>query len=58
MLKAAAYRKKSPRQVREKEEAIGMNRVLAEIGHGVEVAVKDVVQGAEEVLTVGGKVLG
>ena len=34
-----------------------MNRVLAEIGHGVAVAVKDVVQGAEEVLTVGGKVL-
>jgi hypothetical protein len=48
---------KSPRLVREKEEVIGMNRVLAEIGHSVAVAVKDVVQGAEEVLTVGGKVL-
>ena len=36
---------------------MGVNRVLAEIGHGVGVAVKDVVQGAEEVLTVGGKVL-
>jgi hypothetical protein len=36
---------------------MGMNNVFAEIGHGVEVAVKDVVHGAEEVLTVGGKVL-
>ena len=36
---------------------MGMDHVFAEIGHGVEVAVKDVVQGAEEVLTVGGKVL-
>lgn len=36
---------------------MGMNRVLVEIGHGVGVAVKDVVQGAEDVLTVGGKVL-
>ena len=57
MLKVAAYRNESPRLVREKEGVIGMNRVLAEIGHGVAVAVKDVVQGAEEVLTVGGKVL-
>jgi hypothetical protein len=36
---------------------MGMNNVFAEIGQGVEVAVKDVVHGAEEVLTVGGKVL-
>jgi hypothetical protein len=34
-----------------------MSDVFVEIGHGVEVAVKDVVKGAEEVLTVGGKVL-
>ena len=36
---------------------MGMNNVFAEIGHGIEVAVKDVVKGAEDVLTVGGKVL-
>ncbi|HEX6495381.1 MAG TPA: hypothetical protein VF018_07860 [Acidobacteriaceae bacterium] len=36
---------------------MGMNGVFAEIGHGVEVAVKDVLHGAEGVLTVGGKVL-
>jgi hypothetical protein len=36
---------------------MGMNDVFAEIGHGVEIAVKDVIKGAEEVLTVGGKVL-
>jgi len=34
-----------------------MSNVFAEIGHGVEIAVKDVVKGAEEVLSVGGKVL-
>src|SRR6201996_4855453 len=36
---------------------MGINHVFVEIGHGVETAVKDVVKGAEEVLTVGGKVL-
>jgi hypothetical protein len=36
---------------------MGMNHVLAEIGHGVEVAAKDIAKGAEEVLTVGAKVL-
>jgi hypothetical protein len=36
---------------------MGINHVFAEIGHGVAVAVKDVLQGAEDVLTVGGKVL-
>ena len=34
-----------------------MSNVFVEIGHGVETAVKDVVKGAEEVLSVGGKVL-
>lgn len=34
-----------------------MNRVFVEIGHGIEVAAKDVAQGAEEVLSMGGKVL-
>ena len=34
-----------------------MSNVFVEIGHGVEIAVKDVVKGAEDVLTVGGKVL-
>jgi len=34
-----------------------MSNVFVEIGHGVEIAVKDVVKGAEEVLSVGGKVL-
>ena len=34
-----------------------MNNVFAEIGHGVAVATKDVVKGAEDVLTVGGKVI-
>ena len=34
-----------------------MNNVFVEIGHGVETAVKDVVKGAEEVLSIGGKVL-
>jgi hypothetical protein len=34
-----------------------MKNVLVEFGHGVEVAVKDVVKGAEDVLTVGAKVL-
>jgi hypothetical protein len=36
---------------------MGMSNVFAGIGHGVEVAVKDVLHGAEEVLSVGGKVL-
>lgn len=36
---------------------MGMTDVFVEIGHGVEVAVKDVVKGAEEVLSVGAKVL-
>jgi hypothetical protein len=36
---------------------MGMNGVFVEIGHGVETAVKDVVKGAEEVLSVGSKVL-
>jgi hypothetical protein len=36
---------------------MGMNNVFVEIGHGVETAVKDVVKGAEEVLSIGGKVL-
>jgi hypothetical protein len=36
---------------------MGMNNVFVEIGHGIETAVKDVVKGAEDVLTVGGKVL-
>jgi hypothetical protein len=36
---------------------MGMNQVFSEIGHGVSVAVKDVFHGAEDVLTVGGKVL-
>jgi hypothetical protein len=54
---AAAFRNEVPAAVEKKEEAMGLNHVLAEIGHGVGVAVKDVVQGAEEVLTVGGKVL-
>jgi hypothetical protein len=36
---------------------MGINSVFVEIGHGVETAVKDVVKGAEEVLTVGSKVL-
>jgi hypothetical protein len=36
---------------------MGMNHVFVEIGHGVETAVKDVVKGAEEVLTVGDKVI-
>ncbi len=34
-----------------------MSNVFVEIGHGVEIALKDVVKGAEEVLSVGGKVL-
>jgi hypothetical protein len=34
-----------------------MSNVFVEIGHGVETAVKEVVKGAEEVLSVGGKVL-
>ena len=41
----------------EKEESMGINDVFVEIGHGVEVAVKDVVKGAEDVLSVGGKVI-
>jgi hypothetical protein len=57
VLKAAAYRNEVAAAGEEKEEAMGMNHVLAEIGHGVAVVVKDVVQGAEDVLTVGGKVL-
>jgi hypothetical protein len=36
---------------------MGVNRVLSEIGHGVEVVAKDVAKGAGEVLTVGAKVL-
>jgi len=36
---------------------MGMNHVFAEIGHGVETVAKDIAKGAEEVLTVGGKVL-
>jgi hypothetical protein len=36
---------------------MGMNSVFLEIGHGVETAVKDVIKGAEDLLTVGGKVL-
>jgi hypothetical protein len=36
---------------------MGMSNIFTEIGHGVEIAVKDVVKGAEEVLSVGGKVL-
>lgn len=36
---------------------MGINNVFVEIGHSVEVAVKDVVKGAEDVLTIGGKVL-
>ena len=36
---------------------MGMNSVFAEIGHGVEVAVTDVLHGAKDVLSVGGKVL-
>jgi hypothetical protein len=43
--------------VRSKEESMGMNHVFVGIGHGVEVAMKDVLQGAEDVLSVGGKVL-
>jgi hypothetical protein len=34
-----------------------MSNVFVELGHGVEVGVKDVVKGAEDVLTIGGKVL-
>jgi len=34
-----------------------MNHVFAEIGHGVEAAIKDAIKGAEDVLSVGGKVL-
>jgi hypothetical protein len=41
----------------QKGESMGMSNVFLEIGHGVEVAFKDVVKGAEDVLTVGGKVL-
>ena len=36
---------------------MGINGVFVEIGHGMETVVKDVVRGAEEVLTVGSKVL-
>lgn len=36
---------------------MGMNDVFEEIGHGVGVAVKDVIKGAEDVLSVGSKVL-
>jgi hypothetical protein len=36
---------------------MGMSNVFAGIGHGIEVAVKDVLHGAEDVLSVGGKVL-
>jgi hypothetical protein len=36
---------------------MGMSNVFVEIGHGVEAAVKDVVKGAEDALTIGGKVL-
>jgi hypothetical protein len=36
---------------------MGMKSVLSEIGHGVEVAAKDMAKGTEEVLTVGAKVL-
>jgi dTDP-4-dehydrorhamnose 3,5-epimerase-like enzyme len=39
------------------EKAMGINHVFSEIGHGVEVVAKDIAKGAEEVLTVGGKVL-
>src|ERR1700735_4721132 len=34
-----------------------MTNIFVEIGHNVETAVKDVVKGAEDVLTVGSKVL-
>lgn len=36
---------------------MGMKSVFSEIGHGVEVAAKDIAKGAEEVLTIGAKVL-
>ena len=36
---------------------MGINHVFVEIGHGVETVAKDIAKGAEEVLTVGGKVL-
>lgn len=36
---------------------MGINQVFVEIGHGVETVAKDIAKGAEEVLTVGGKVL-
>jgi hypothetical protein len=44
-------------QQEEKGEYMGMNDVFEEIGHGVGVAVKDVIKGAEDVLSVGSKVL-
>lgn len=40
-----------------KGESMGMSNVFVEIGHGVETAVKDVAKSAEDVLTVGSKVL-
>ena len=36
---------------------MGMKSVFSEIGHGLEVAAKDIAKGAEEALTVGAKVL-
>lgn len=36
---------------------MGINQVFAGIGHGMETVAKDIAKGAEEVLTVGGKVL-
>jgi hypothetical protein len=38
-------------------DLMGMKSVFSEIGHGVEVAAKDIAKGAEEVLTIGAKVL-
>lgn len=43
--------------MREKGKQMGINHVFVEIGHGVETVAKDIAKGAEEVLTVGGKVL-
>jgi hypothetical protein len=58
VLNAATHVKQSPLPaVEEKGESMEMNRVFVEIGHGLEVAAKDVVQGAENLLSLGGKVL-
>ena len=49
--------KKGEQKEIEGGEVMGMNQVFAEIGHGVEVAAKDIAKGATEVLTVGAKVI-